>query len=299
MLEGFPCVLSKNGKVLLSVDETIVDLVIEEGIETIGERAFCFCVGLKNVEIPESVSRIESHAFTDTGIEHIFLPQSVTFIGEDCFSGCSNLMSIDVAEGNLVFSSLDGVLYDRNQTTLLVHPMKKSEECYEVPLGVSSIGPCAFEGCFLSSVLIPKSVREVGESAFAFCRNLQQITIPFGVVNVEDLTFLSCDSLEKVDLPEGIVYIGGYAFSGCQSLSSIRIPSSVRMIDEKAFRGCTSLTSFYCAVSDPCILEVSDMAFDEELYGNCVLYIPSSSQDSYREHPVFRRFSQIKPMLSD
>ena len=299
MINDFPYILSKDGKTLLSVDETIEELIIEDGIETIGERAFCLCTKLRKVEIPESVSRIESRAFVGTGIEQIFLPKSVTFIGEDCFSGCAELISIDVADDNPVFSSIDGVLYDKKQTTLLIYPMKRTEECYEVPSGVSSIGPCAFEGSCLSSVFIPKSVSELGESAFAFCRNLQQVSIPFGVVNVEDLTFLGCESLEKVELPESISYIGGYAFSGCQSLFSIRIPSSVRMIDEKAFRGCKGLTRFYCAVSEPCMLEVSDMVFDDALFEDGVLYAPSSCLDSYREHPVFGKFSQIKAMSSD
>lgn len=291
--ENKPYHLSEDGKVLLSVDD-VVDLVIPEGIETIGEHAFSFLTMLKSIAIPESVTTIERFAFADSGIESLFLPKSVTSIGTECFSGCVHLGSIEVDKDNSFYSSVDGVLYDKRKHVLVVYPAGKVASHFEVDSGVRSIGACAFEGSTLVTVHLPESVNEIGERAFAFCRNLSRVNIPVGVVAIGDLTFLNCELLEEVVLPEGLETLGGCSFFGCHSLSSIWIPSSVSFIDEKAFEGCAALSDIICEVSVPASMEVNERAFDESLLGVCTLRVPMGSEVSYRSHPVFKLFGKIE-----
>lgn len=289
-----PFIVSDDGKVLLSVDDDVDDLHISEGIEVIGEHAFSFCPGLAKVSIPETVLRIERFAFSDSNLENIFLPKSVESIGEECFSSCARLKSIDVDSENTVYSSIDGVLFDNEKNTLIAYPMSKDGKCFVIPNGVTSIGTCAFAGSSLESIKIPFTLKEIGQSAFAFCKNLREVSIPNGVVEIGDMTFFDCQSLTEVRLSNNLSSIGGYAFSGCQSLQHVRMPFSVTKIDEKAFEDCRHLSAIFCEMSNPSIMYVSDLAFDESLFGQCTLYVPASSIKSYFEHPVFGQFACIQ-----
>ena len=209
--------------------ELITDLVIPEGVTSIGERAFHCCSSLTSVTIPSSV----------------------TSIGERAFSGCSGLTSFMVANENPNYAAINGLLCSKDGKTLIACPSGSTSAT--IPSSVTSIGNYAFEGCFsLTSVTIPSSVTSIGEDAF------------YGV-EPETLTatyFPNCgmskDNLKTLIIPEGVTSIKSSAFEGCSSLTSVTIPSSVTSIGEDAFEGCSSLTSFvvdsanqhYSAIND-------------------------------------------------
>ena len=201
---------------------SIKSVVIESGVTSIGICAFRCCTSLTSVTIPDSV----------------------TSIGYSAFNSCTSLTSINVEENNINYSSVNGVLFNRNQNELICYPAGKNDKNYEIPDSVTSIGDRAFSNCTsLTSVIIPNSVTSIGNSAFENCTSLTSVTIPDSVTSVSHSAFEGCTSLSNVILHDGVTDIAWMAFSGCKSLTSVTIPNSVTSIDDRAFSNCTSLTS--------------------------------------------------------
>lgn len=120
-----------------------------------------------------------------------------------------------------------------------------SEFCkVTIPDSVTEIGNRAFAGCKeLQSVIIPDSVTEIGDCAFGDCTNLQSVTIGKGVTKIGRYALLRCRALQSVTIPDSVTEIGKGALEGCESLQSVTIPDSVTEIGEEAFEFCTSLQS--------------------------------------------------------
>jgi hypothetical protein len=154
----------------------LTNVTIGSTVTNIGDGAFSFCLSLPGVTIPNGVISIGSQAFNNcTGLTNITVPQSVTSIGDGAFSGCSRLGSIMVDTNNSVYSSLAGVLFDINQTTLLEYPPAKAGS-YTVPNTVTSIEDAAFDDCAsLTSIVIPNSVTNLMRGAFVQCANLSDV----------------------------------------------------------------------------------------------------------------------------
>ena len=113
----------------------------------------------------------------------IEIPSSVTSIGDNAFSGCHGLTSINVSRDNTSYSSEKGILYDKNKTTLICTPVAKNG-IIEILSSVTSIGDGAFRGCNgLTSIDIPSSVTSIGNRAFEGCSGLISIEIPSKVTS--------------------------------------------------------------------------------------------------------------------
>ena len=130
------------------------------GLTSIADEAFRGCSALTSVTIPNSVTSIGSNAFLVChGLTSITIPESVTTIGNAAFSTCFSLTSIIVENGNSSFISEDGVLFNKEKTSLLCYPAGKTQSEYTIPESVTRICSYAFDGCSaLTSVTIPNSV---------------------------------------------------------------------------------------------------------------------------------------------
>ena len=225
----------------------LTSVAIPTGVSSIGGRAFSGCSSLTSVTIPTGVSSIGDDAFAYcSGLTSVTIPNSVTSIGKGPFAFCSALTSINVASGNTHYSSMDGVLYNYVQDTLIQCPAAKTS--VTIPTGVSSIGESAFSGCYrLTSVTIPNSVTSIGKEAFGGCSGLTSVTIPNSVTSIGKEAFAYCSGLTSVTIPNNVTSIGEYAFSGCSGLTSITIPTGVTSIGGGAFSGCSGLTSINVA----------------------------------------------------
>lgn len=197
--------------------DSITSVNIENGVTSIGMRAFIGCSNLKDINISESVATVRDLAFW----------------------GCKSLTSFSVAEGNQNYCSEEGVLFSANKRTLIRYPVEK-EGSYSIPEEVSFIDGGAFLGCGnLTNITIPEGIKNI--PGFANCSSLTSITIPEGVTTIGSGKFAGCSSLMSITLPKGITTIGSRAFADCNSLTSIMIPEGVTAIEEETFYGCGSL----------------------------------------------------------
>ena len=170
------------------------------GVTEIGDYVFESCRGLTSVTIPDSVTTIGDNAFREcTGLTNVTIPDSVEFLGSGVFSRCTSLTSITVDKNNENYSSRDGVLFNKDQTTLIQYPAGNQRDTYIIPDSVKSIGEYAFSGCTgLTSITIPDSVTSIGIDAFDGCTGLTSITIPDSVTNIGGAAFYGCKGLTDV-----------------------------------------------------------------------------------------------------
>jgi hypothetical protein len=172
---------------------------IPDIVTSISSFAFADSASLTRAIIPNSVTNIGGAAFAGcTSLTGVMIPDSVTGIGSSVFAGCSNLNTIEVDANNPAYSSLEGALFDKNQTALIRYPEGKGG-IYTVPGGVTSIERYAFSGCsILTRVTIPESVSSVNHHAFFGCTSVTNITIPGSVTNIGYSAFLGCANLAGI-----------------------------------------------------------------------------------------------------
>jgi len=247
----------------------LASVTISNSVTEIGWGAFKGCTSLTSVTIPDSITRIGTFAFDNCAnlnitwyynpaltaanfkynLKTVIIPDSVTSIEEYVFSNCTSLTVINVDSGNTTYSSDDGVLYNKNKTTLIACPTGKTGT-YTIPSTVFNIGERAFYSCArLTNVTIPNNVTSIGDSAFSHS-GLTSISIPNSVTNMGGGTFSYCKKLTRVNIGNGVTGIDSTkglwssgAFQECTSLASVTISNSVTEIGWGAFKGCTSLTS--------------------------------------------------------
>ena len=236
-------------------------ITIPNSVTEMGRRAFSGCSSLTGIAIPDSVTEIGKYAFDGCkSLTSITIPDGVTSIGYGAFYNCSSLTEIKVASENSNYVSVNGVLYNKDKTTIICYPAGKKGNNYKIPDGVTKVDSSAFIGCSsLTSITIPNGVTSIGDSAFEDCTSLKSITIPNSVTSIGDSAFEDCTSLTSITIPNGVTSIGDSAFEGCTSLTSITLPDSVTSIGFGAFIGCSSLTSITIPDSVTCI---GDSAFN-------------------------------------
>ena len=298
--------------------ELVTELVIPNGVTSIGDCAFYNCSGLTSVTIPNSVTSIGEDAFSGcSSLTSVTIPNSVTSIGWYAFSGCDGLTSITIPNsvtsiGNQAFSGCDGL------TSITI------------PNSVTSIGYIAFWGCSgLTSVVvaegnyvydsrdncnaiietstntlitgckntvIPNSVTSIG-AAFWGCSGLTSITIPNSVTSIGRCAFYDCYGLTSVTIPNSVTSIGNYAFYDCYGLTSVTIGSWVKNIDYYAFAKCENLTDVYCLATT--VPSTHSVAFNESYPEYMTLHVPAEAINDYKTTEPWSSFGTIVTLDGD
>ena len=202
-----------------------LDMSGATGLSSLPQEAFIGCAKLQEIILPQGITSIGKQAFSVCdALESVSLPASVASIGMDAFDG-DTLSSVNVDQGNAVYSSVDGVLFNKDKKTLLFCPRGKS-----------------------GSFAIPNGVKVIGQSAFRVCSNLTSLALSDSVTVIEEYAFNCCESLRKLILPSNLTKIGNYAFSGI-GVESLELPNSVTSIGSQAFQSCSRLKSLVIPAS--------------------------------------------------
>lgn len=282
-----------NGEVTITGYKGIdTEVVIPDTIEgvpvtSIGNRAFQYCRNLTSITIPNSVTSIgSSHYGSDgafygcTSLTSITIPDSVTYIGPETFLCCTSLTNITVDTNNTNYSSLDGVLFNKDLSILIQYPVGLTGKySYTIPDGVTDIDHGAFLGCKdLTNIIIPNSVTDIYSFAFQECTNLTSITIPNEVRIIGADTFKGCTSLTDINL-SNITYICGGAFWDCTSLVNVNIPESVTRMDDQVFWNCTSLVNINVDLNNKVYSSLDGVLFNKD-FSQLIAY-PSGKNGVY------------------
>lgn len=275
----------------------LTELALPESVTAIGDSAFYGCSGLTSLPLPTQLLQIGTSAFDGcTGLTSLELPASVTTLGDNVFAGCTSLQQITVADGNSVFTSVDGVLLNQAQTTLIRYPIAKGGSSYTVPTTVTELAPFAFESCTsLTDIALPNMLRNIGAWALANT-GLTALNMPNGVRAVEDHAFCACTALTDVKLSSNLQALGTGAFWGCTALSSVVLPSRLQSISYCLFYGCTNLR----AVTVPASVQTIE---DEAFSGNSnqiavTVYTGSYAQEYFQNQIDYANSQKFDPKYS-
>ncbi|MHB9140699.1 MAG: leucine-rich repeat domain-containing protein [Paludibacter sp.] len=231
---------------------TISFLSIGENVSSIGDYAFIGSTNLKNIIVPNAVTSIGQSTFAGcSSVTGITLGSSVAQIGSGVFTGCSSLLNINVDNANTTYSSINAVVFSKDQLTFIQYPTGRSGE-YEIPDFVKTIGTNAFMSCQgLQSIIIPQSITSVQSSAFANCSGLTSVSIGHidnissAVVSIASDAFTSCINITKLILNKNFSFTSGdnSAFKNLTSLATLQIGNGVTSIPDYSFSGCSGLST--------------------------------------------------------
>jgi hypothetical protein len=247
----------------------IPDTIVGLPVIAIGSGAFQGYPVPSSITISTNVTSIASMAFQNCpSLSNISIPRSVTNLTSQSLWGCTRLKAITVDPLNSAYSSVDGVLFDKAQATLIQYPEAKAGS-YAMPDSVTNIGSYAFWICpnltnltigtnvitigdrsffqctGLTNIIIPDSVITIGGEAFEWFTSLMKVTIGTKVTTLGDFAFAECTSLPRVAIPNSVTNIGQYAFTSCGSLTGVVVGDHVTAIGANAFTSCLALSGVY------------------------------------------------------
>lgn len=189
---------------------------------TINENAFYHDIKLSTINLPENVNKIGSLAFSFTNISNINIKNAV-YVDSQAFENCTNLQVISANEQNQNYSSIDGVLFQKNSSNnnlvLVKYPQAKQAENdrYEIPANVNEIGQYAFTNTLITSINLG-GVEKIGAHAF---NGSQLRTASFLYVKIIENNAFSFSNLSNIEFGEEIISIGEGAFANCISLENV------------------------------------------------------------------------------
>ncbi len=274
---------------------TIPDSIDGIPVTEIAAKAFSDCSAIVNVTIPDSVETIGNRAFYNCdSLETVSIGTGMQSVGDYAFSVCPSLEAFSVADGNTSFSDIDGMLFNKDGTSLLAYAggaqavLPEGTETIgkaaffgnssleDIDLSsVSSIGDYAFSACFkLPSVILPDSIASLGKGSFMNCTQLSKVTLGSGITAIPDDCFSMCTSLKPFEIGSAVAQIGSYAFYSCNSLSGIEIPATVKSLGINAVGTHYSLPDGSDkAVRGFCIFGKTGSAAEKYAYSNKVDFL--------------------------
>ncbi len=247
-----------NNKTVTRIDseafkdcKNITNIIIPNSIEYIGYEAFRGCTNITSITIPDNVIHIGYHAFADcSNLTTVFIGKGVDTICDNAFSCCEKLTNFTVNDNNEYYSSMDGVLFDKKQKTLVQYPIGKNSTTYTIPESVINIGNSAFFRCIkLTNITIPSNIIRIDNSAFAECSNLVSVIIDDGVKDIGEGVFNWCSKLANINIPDSVTSIGSSFYQTAFYNNENNWENSVLYIGNHLIEAEKSISDYY-AVKD-------------------------------------------------
>ncbi|MBQ6067126.1 MAG: leucine-rich repeat domain-containing protein [Clostridia bacterium] len=243
-------------------------------------------VGKDGAADPEKkVTAVRNYAVCcNETLDFIFIGKDVTDLEYNCFYYCTRLKAVFVDADNPAYVSVDGVLYRKDMTEIILHPIKNSE--YRAALALGLTAPADEAGCgpFLEEMrrmfpeneeavservgkamaetgavyTVPATVTDVAPFCFNYCDKLTNVDLPEGLKTVGQMAFFKCKTLESIRLPDGLESIGADGLSYCEKLDYIFVPASVKTIGHHAFYGCLGVDAIYLGAADESMVSVGE-----------------------------------------
>ena len=234
-----------------------------------------YASGKTNTEysIPDGVTTIEEYAFSGCeSLTDITIPDSTEIIRDYAFDNCNSLTDIKVDEKNDNFCDVDGNLFTKHKSVLMLYAKGKENTEYVIPYTVTQIKERAFaDSKNLTKVVIPDGVSRIKDSTFSGCVSLREITIPDSVTGIQDYAFYNCVSLTSIVIPNGVGYISRSIFENCSNLSSIYLGDVIN-IKNYAFYGCSNLKTVYCKLNQEDFARINIEDGNEALENANIIY---------------------------
>ena len=209
-------------------------------------------------------------------LDFIFIGKDVAELEYNCFYYCTRLKAVFVDADNPAYTAVDGVLYKKDMSEIILHPIKNSE--YRAALSLGLTAPADEAACetFLKEMdrlfpedgeaaseeaqkamadvgavyTIPETVTDIAPFCFNYCDKLTRIDLPEGLKTVGQMSFFKCKSLENIYLPDGLESVGPDGLSYCEALDYIFVPASVKTIGHHAFYGCLGVDAVYLGAAE-------------------------------------------------
>ena len=270
----------------------LISIYLPFNTKKIEAQAFFFSEKLENISIPDDCRSIGWESFSACSLISVNIPRNVSFIDKLAFNRCYKLVSINVDSENRWYASIDGMLCDKKQETLIYYPAA-GKKIINIPNTVKEINEYAFYDCIYQEKLnIPSETVTIPYGIFKFLSGLSfidvdvnsacftsidgvlydksvseliacprlkdEITILDGIQTISPFAFYSCQNLRVINMPNSITMLGEAGFWGCNSLTDINFSDNITFIDDNAFWECTSLTSMLLPKS---IAGIGDNAF--------------------------------------
>ena len=272
---------------LITWDNNVTTLQIPSEVEYEGEKY--------------TVTSVNQSVFSkNSSITKIFIPKTVknTDFGStegfihNPFVDCISVESIEVEEGNPAICSVDGVLFNKDTTTLIGYPAASARESYTVPASVKTAGDGAFfNSKYLKKIVLPDNIETLGYSLFASSKSLEEVVLPSSIKELSIYLFKDCTKLKSVVIPEGVTTIGYSAFEGCTRLESISLPESINFIDFFAFGSLSNLKNVYCQAK--IVPNTSQNVFGNVNLSKVTLHVPAASINAYQATEPWKNFKEI------
>lgn len=299
-------------------DKEIHDMVIPDGVTTIGNWQFYQFSGLTSVKIPRSVTSIGRECFAlCSNLKAVEIgdntsQEAATVLGQRAFYHCDNVESVflgnNIVEiGKESFGYIKGlrnIVIPNSVKTMNTHVFAGCEGLESVQLSenINSIEWACFAGCTnLKEIVIPDGVEFLGESAFAGCTNLASAKLPSNLKKIDWSVFQYCTSLTSIEIPDLTHTIYICAFDGCTNLKTVTLGNSVQNIQNGAFANCPSLEDVYCKAKTPptCYSAWNNLyaktmdSFYDSYLEYITLHVPEESVDTYKATEPWKNFKEI------